>query len=379
MRSVELENRLYNSAAALYIFQSVCVFMSLENGLFRWSLSALTYIILLLLVVKLFLSKYFLREFLTILVLLVFGVYTFYATSDSSLMFFIAFIICAKNIDIKHTLKVTIRTFLVTISLGVIFYYAGISPDIIKYKSDGTPVHSYGFTNPNSLALIVLQPIMLWIFFKYSNFRIRDYLGVTIAGLLLYLVTKSRSAVVTIIFLLVLLPNVSAMSKRKGAEKLLKALIFIPVICAIVSFAFTYLYNNENVFAMLVDTSMSGRLLGQGITVKLYGVPIFPFAENPVYKSPYTLDNSYVRIACHQGIISLLIILILYTTSMNRMYREKKYESLVLLSAIAVLSIFETSLYRIVINISILLLGEVVLAEDKSDQSIEDDNIASNI
>lgn len=369
MRNVRLENNMYNTALTLYIFQSICVFMSLEDGTFRAFISVLTYIILLLLIVKFVLSKYKKKEFLAILVLLVYGMYTFHATSDSSLLFFVAFIVCAKNIDEERTMKIALRAFLISICLGLLLYFVGISPDIIKYKNDGTPVHAYGFTNPNSLALVALQPILLWIYFKYNKFLIRDYFGVAISGLLIFLITKSRSVLVIVLFLLVLLPNVSAISKRRGVERLLRILVMTPAVCAFISFFLTYLYNNENAFVMLASTLLSGRLLGQGITVRLYGVPILPFVDNPVYLSPYTLDNSYVRIACHQGFISLLIVLLLYTISMNRMYKRREYEKLILLSAIAVLSLFETSLYRIVINITILMLGEALYSNNVSDES----------
>lgn len=366
MSKIVLENRLYNSAVALYIFQGVCVFMSVEGQLFKVFLSIITYVILILLLAKIVLSKYSTREFLAIVALLAYGIYTFYATADSSIMFFIGFVVCTKNVDIKSTMRIVCGIFVASICLGLLLYFFGISPDIIKYKNDGTLVHSYGFTNPNSLALLILQPILLWIYFKYDSFRLRDYLGIALSGLLLYMITKSRSALVTILFLLILLPNISVISKKRGIEKILKILVWLPIACAFISFLFTYLYNTGNLLAQLSDTSLSGRLLGQGITVRLYGLQIIPYVDNPVYGSPYTLDNSYVRIGARLGMLTLLIILGLYTVSMMHMYRKKEYGNLLIVSAIAILSIFETSLYRLVINITILLLSEALFTGEST-------------
>lgn len=368
-----LKNKMYNSAVALYIFQSVCVFMSLETSIFRIFLSGLTYIILLLLIVSLILSKYSKKEFLATLLLLVYGMYSFYATTDSSFLFFIAFILCAKDIDEEQMMKVALRAFILAICLGLIFYFVGISPDVIKYKNDGTPVHSYGFKNPNNLGLLAIQPLLLWIYFKYNRFRLRDYIGVAVCGVIIYLITKCRSALVTVLFLLFLIPNVSAFSKKRGIEKILKGLVLLPVICAVISFLLPYLFSNGNVFVNLLDVSLSGRLMGSSVVLKQYGLPMLPYVDNPVYTNRYTLDNSFVRLAAYHGIISLVVVLMLYTKSMNKMYRNNRFESLLVLSAVVVLSLFETSLYRIVINIAILLLGEALFVKDASNFTIEND------
>ena len=370
MDRIQLGNKVYNLALSVYIFQAVGVFSSLENKPF---LGYLTYLILLLLGIKIILSYYTKKQLLWVVALLGFGIWLYYITGLGDLMIFTWFIISGRDIDLRKTFRVALKVYFFSIILGISLYAFGFSTDVTKKLTDGSFGHSLGFTNANSLSLLIFQPILIWIFLRYESFKIRDYAGILLTELIVYLITRCRSAFITSIVLLFLLPNIKALSSRHYSKRILKILVYVAPICSVLSFLLVYLYSKGGAAVSVIDILGSSRISSAYINIIRYGIHFFPTANNPIYESLYTLDNSYIRIATHFGIAVLILVIYFYTRSMWFMYKREEYDRLTVMVTICILSLFETNLYRLSINIAILLLSEGLYSSslvDESDQSM---------
>lgn len=370
MSRSDLGNNIFNIALSVFILQAVGVYSSMEA---KPPLGFLTYIILLLLGLKTVLSKYTVAEFSLIVILLVFGVWLYYITGTGELMLFFWFIVAARDVDIRKTLRLALKVYILAITLGVILYLLGFAPDMIKNLSGGGVGHSYGFSNANALSMLIFQPVLIWIVLRYENFKIRDYAGILLTELIVYLITRCRSAFITSIVLLFLLPNIKALSSRHYSKRILKILVYVAPICSVLSFLLVYLYSKGGAAVSVIDILGSSRISSAYINIIRYGIHFFPTANNPIYESLYTLDNSYIRIAAHFGIAVLILVIYFYTRSMWFMYKREEYDRLTVMVTICILSLFETNLYRLSINIAILLLSEGLYSSslvDESDQSM---------
>ncbi len=362
MNRIQLGNKVYNLALSVYIFQAVGVFSSLENKPF---LGYLTYLILLLLGIKIILSRYTRPQFLLVVSLLVFGLWLYYITTVGDLMIFIWFIIAARDVNLRRSLRVALSVYIIAVLSGLLLYFFGYAPDNTKKLTDGTIGHSYGFTNANVLSILAFQPVLIWVFLKYKNLRIRDYVLIILTESTLYYFTRCRSAFIASLVILFLLPNIKALSSYKYTKGILSVLAFTSPICAILSFLFVYLYSRGGALVNNIDILGSSRVSSAYMNIFLYGIRFLPVANNPIYSSLYTLDNSYIRIATHFGILVLILVLYIYTRSMYIMFKREEYERLTIMVTICILSLFETNLYRLSINIALLLLSEGLYMSSK--------------
>lgn len=355
MKRIELGNNIFNFALSLYIIQTVGVFSSMEVKPF---LGYMTYVILFLLVTKIFLSKYTLTQFFIIVFLLAFGVWLFNITEDGDLMILIWFIIAARDIELRKTFRVALEIYIVTILVGLLLFIFGFATDKTKMLANGTIGHSYGFTNANTLSVLIFQPILIWIFLRYKDFKLRDYSCILIIEIIVYYITKCRSTFITNIVLLFLIPNIKALSTHKYSKRILSILVLISPICTVLSYFAVYLYSQGGTVLNVLDILGSSRISSAYMNIIRYGIHFLPIANNPIYESLYTLDNSYIRIGAHFGIVVLTLIIYIYTRSMFLMYKREEYERLTVMATICILSLFETNLYRLGINIAILFLSE---------------------
>ena len=355
MNRNELGNKIFNLEFSIYIIQAVGIFSSMET---KPPLGYLNYVILLLLGIKIILSKYSKVQIFLVAILLAFGVWLYVITEVGDLMLFIWFVIAARDVELRKTFSIALKVFAFSIAFGVFLCILGPAADVIKTMTDGTIGHSYGFTTANTLSLLIFQPILIGIFLRYKNFKIRDYLIIILIELIAYYVTRCRSTLITCIVLLILLPNIKALSSRKYSKKILSLLAFTSPFCAFVSYFSVFLYSQGGAALSALDLLGSSRISNAYINIIRYGLHFMPIANNPVYSSPFTLDNSYIRIGTHFGILVLILIIYIYTRSMFIMYRNEEYERLTVLVTICILSLFETNLYRLSINVAILLLAE---------------------
>ncbi len=355
MNRIELGNKVYNLALSTYIIQAIGVFSSLENKPF---LGYLTYLILLLLGIKIILSYYTKKQLFWAVTLLGFGIWLYYITGLGDLMLFMWFIISGRDVKLRKTFRMALKVYVFSILFAIALYAFGYSTDVVKRLTDGSLGHSLGFSNANSLSLLFFQPILIWIVLRYERFKFRDYAGILLAELIIYLITRCRSTFITSIILLFLLPNIKTLSSHKYSKRVLKILVYVAPICAALSFLLVYLYSRGGAVVSVIDSLGSSRISSAYINIIRYGIHFFPTANNPVYESLYTLDNSYIRVAVHFGTFVLIFVLFFYTRSMWFMYKREEYERLTVMVIICILSLFETNLYRLSINVAILLLSE---------------------
>ena len=361
-------NKVFNLALSVYIIQAVGVYSSLKVKPF---LGFLTYLILLLLGLKFVLSRYTKPQLFLMVFLLSFGIWLYYITKVGDLMIFIWFIVAARDVDLRRTFRTALRVYIITMTLAVCMYLLGYATDVTKALADGTVGHSYGFINANVLSVLVFQPVLIWVFLKYDRLKIREYLLIIIVELLLYYITRCRSTLVISVSLLILLPNIKVLSSHKYSRRVLSVLTFIAPVCALLSFISVYLYSRGGVALTAMDILGSGRISNAYINISMYGMHLLPIENNPIFGSPYTLDNSYIRIGTHFGMLVLILVVYIYTRSMHFMYKREEYERLVVIAIICLLSLFETNLYRLSINIAILFLSEGLYSSGKLDASCQ--------
>ena len=118
------------------------------------------------------------------------------------------------NCDFKDFLKKFMVSSLIMYITTITLYFVGILPDnyLIRVTSNGEIIrHSLGFSHPNSIFMYYI-PIVLCAYLLDDKKK-RFYIIFSILSLILYLLSLSRSGIICIIILFVLIIIMELMKK----------------------------------------------------------------------------------------------------------------------------------------------------------------------
>lgn len=295
-----------------------------------------------------FLCGYSKQQLIEITVLLVvFALARYYSQNDDGFLFYsMAIALSCRRIHPGDLRKKLFSIYLL-VFFGVIFLYSlGIFSSMNLNES--RPRYNLGFSHYNTLGLVVLCILMLWILLRYTEFIWIDYLLCTISFIFVWKVPNSRTSALCILLLSIGV----FFSKHFDIFRLhivkYMVLLLYPGM-AVFSFLCTFYYSPDNPIFSLLNSLLSGRLsFGQSF-LKKYSIPLLGqqvrrinFAQaKKAGIPPEILDNGYLRILLQLGLLTFIIFLIIITYIFYRAFQEKNYAVIICLIVIAFYNLSE--------------------------------------
>ncbi len=190
---------------------------------------------------------------------------------------------------------------------------------------------------------------------RLNNMRI---LGVVIVNYLIYLYVGSRTGVISIIFLVVMI--LLFRSQRFRRMKIIKyGCVFSPLICMIFSIVAGVKYD-EYSFLKILDMMLQGRIAQNNAyldryDIKLFGQHIYEGAENGDF---WNLDCAYLDMLICEGLIFAVLWIVVSTALIKYMYNNNRMVEVAILVMYAIYGISETFLLNCFLNMSLFLYGE---------------------
>ena len=229
----------------------------------------------------------------------------------------------------------------------------GIIENQVGY--DGQAKYYYlGFENPNTAALLIYTVFIILVYFKFRHTTIKTVLFYSSVTFVVYKITNSRSAAIVMIIVCLLLVFNRYIFKIKllfdnKAFRILSYVLF-PLFSAL-SYATAYLYTRNDLVDRL-NIAFSYRFAlwhwyTELLSINLLGAP-------SAYDQLGTLDNSYLVMLYHYGIL----VWILYWWIFHRIFQtifEQKNVSMYIIT-VAYEVYFLTEGYPFFINANIALL-----------------------
>lgn len=292
---------------------------------------------------------------------------------QSVLMF--AYIYCARNIPFAKIARFTLNISIALVCVIVAVSYFGIIDNIAAFKS-GRVREYLGFRYALYLPGLLLNMTALWIYLKKDTITVPGALIWSLVNFLVYVKTDSR-----ISFFIAEALLVAALFMRflpKVTDKL-KPLWWLAVgsfvICAAFSLIMTIRYDAALPWMRKLNSMLEGRLrLGHtsliehgvrwfGQEIEWLGNGLDAFGNSVVGTYSY-VDCLYVKLLQRYGIVFMILMAVLVSWSMIRLYRRREYHVLLISATVAVHCVLDDLSFTLHYNTFWLAMGVVLLNRD---------------
>lgn len=252
-----------------------------------------------------------------------------------------------------------------------IFSLTGIIQNKVQVAKSGLYVTGYGlgFDNPNNLAVEIGMLILLYVCIKESSISFKNILLIIIITLATYRLTLSRTFIGMMTVTILLLIGIKYFGKLKSFVNLYK---FVGVISLaigfIISIGIPYVMNmgigNLDQLFDLLNHLTSNRFLHASRVMLHYPITLFGgIGDFDILDSIYKysiVDDSYIHLLYGFGIVGTIIFVILYTSTIITLIRNKKLYWVMPIIIFIMWGMSEGVLYSLHWNFSILLWGVIL-------------------
>ena len=333
--------------------------------------------ILIILYISLFicnivLKKYNKKEFIHISAFFLLIMLVFFNSKERDLVILVILILSSKGVNFRKLVKIDFITRLWGITMTIMLCLIGVINDFIMYRYDLNNFiieirHSLGFIHPNTLSVNVLILLMGYIYLRYKNIKLIEFILIFIIMYIFSNITGSRNGVIciTIIILLFYLEKIFNIFGKKWAKHFV---IYSVVLCTILSILLTILYKYDYNVINIINSLLTGRIKSASYFLDTYGFSLLGQKVNlvSIIQSQQTseqmriLDNLYISLGIRSGIILLYIYIIIYIKLYIKLFNEKKICEIILVVVICLSGMIEKIAISPELNFTSILLSMVL-------------------
>lgn len=283
------------------------------------------------------------------------------------------FSFCARRIPFPKIANFTLRLSFVVVAVILFSGYLGIIDDVVVHKS-GRVREYLGFRYALYPPGILLNMTALYVYIRKDKLTVPAAIFWGALNWYIYYMTDSR-----ISFLLAELLLVAGLLMRwlpkwvEKAQALWAVLASSFAVSAVVSVLFTVIYDSRVPWMRRLNSSLEGRLnLGKRSLLQ-YGINLFGQKiqwvgngldiEGNIVEETYSyVDCLYVKILQRYGIVFTLVLLVLLTWAMFRLWKRKEYHILLISATVAVHCVLDDLSFALHYNTFWIAMGLVLIA-----------------
>lgn len=300
---------------------------------------------------------------------LVLGIVTIIVTSITNnyalALMFMAIMTCPSGMEISTIAKWEKRSLFCLIVFTIALAVMGIIPSDVVYRENAIR-NSYGFTSANAFANSTLIWMLLFGLQKKERWNWRDTIFCGSIAVAVFLFTNSRMAFIMSLVLSLFFLMLKKENRFKGKILYQISKLCFPVLM-IVCYICSWLYKGGYYISQLniLNIMMSYRLgfmrnYLRGYGIKLFGQTIKTVSYSQALRTGEAwsgLDNSYMYILICWGLISAIILSLLYYQLGKYNYEKtNKYEAFVVI-VLCIIGITENYLSLVGDNIAIIMIA----------------------
>ncbi len=232
-------------------------------------------------------------------------------------------------------------------------------------------VYNFGYSTANNAYINIFVLMALFLYIRYDRINWKYFVGTSVIAMLMYTFTNSRTGTILFFAVWFFIFCEKFLLARKGRYVFFWLMAASTLICAVFSYAATSMFNPDGGYwSEYINRIFSGRL---NITHKYHealSVSLIPrtSAVMDAHRGFGFIDNSYMSVYFHDGLIVALIVLAIICISNHRLFKKHCYKELVFIASFSVYAMMEEFPLNPVVNPFIMLTAIVVY---KSAFSIE--------
>lgn len=330
-------------------------------------------------IVKLYTQYFKLSHFLG---WLCFGCYCIITTinmHDTYMLFTFLLLMCSKDVNIKYAIRkkmIVIGCLLfihIFIYVCVYYYDASLVPTTTRYGETNV---RYGFymLHPNSFAMYLLWTSLEWLYLHWEDLRWETLSAVYAINVMGYYFTDSRTAIIVLTFIYLILFILYKKLESQKMENLLRVIAkYGFAICSFLYASSAFLYVRASGFLLKILTGinyfLNGRLLLTAYIADVYGISLLgqnvagyeKINWNSYWFDVIYLDSAYNALVFGYGILYTIVLSYLFYVTA----KKAKIKELIFIDSYIIYCIMENYGLNAANSFILLFLGAVLFKNDK--------------
>lgn len=304
-------------------------------------------------------SKRYTKIFLFLNVaIFIFALISYRISGNSDIFTSILLIMLAWKIDLDEILKVIFNVRFIVFIFIVFLSLIGILDigTIATTSADKGVLLGYGHANTFAGS----AGILIFLMFAINRYRIKNYhyIIALITDILIFYFSRSRTALMLISFVIICVICIKS-SQDFNRQILKMSKVFLPslfiVLFTLILMQFKSIAPH---FLQIVDKVMNGRIVLSCMNLSYYPITLLGQKIDISYiaasNTYYALDNGYIYVLIHYGIIGLVIIAGLQQFAILRCVRMKEPILCIVSIAILVWMMYEGMMIATTFNFTLL-------------------------
>lgn len=310
----------------------------------------------LLFFIKVCLTQYTMKEYVTIFLFCVLGAVSYFVTGRNEVIRLVMFIAACKNVDMQQCLKLvfylTLSGCILIMLLSVTGIYGAVSLTQDYGRGSVETRYTLGMGHPNALHCMVWALTTLLLYLYGEKMKIYHYVVVLLINFGFFLLSDSKTSLLVSIFTVTLAYMVAGkkyflVSKLSAIIGIITTVFSVGISVLIAGNAYRvydYIWNLDRtpftMFLVKLNALLNGRIriLVENDTFEgtIQTWRLFSRPENNRY-----FDMGWIRLFYWYGIIPACLFLVILLWIMIYFYKEKKYMAIMLIASFALYTVIE--------------------------------------
>lgn len=292
--------------------------------------------------ISLITTKHSMKEWIGLFFFLIVGFVSYRHTGRNEIIRFVTFIWACQGKDMQRVLKLsfwyTAMGCMGIALLSITGIFGAISQtDVFRVEEEVR--YCFGMGHPNSFHCMFFALSVLGIYCYYSKIHIKGYIILTLAHLLVYYFTNSRTGLIVSLFS-VALAMVLQSCKALQKGRCIYYIGMIVFLCCVGFSIFCAKYSVMNPLLSRLDRILTGRIIGLMDSNNWEGM-LHTWSLWSVKRNNYYFDMGIVRIFYWYGIIPGMIYILVQLQLLWTAMKKSDYMLLTVIISITVYSVIE--------------------------------------
>lgn len=310
----------------------------------------------LLCLIKVCLTKYSKREYVTIFLFCILGAVSYFITERNEIIRLVMFVAACKGIDMKKCMtlvfRLTLIGCLVIILLSVTGIYGAVSLTQDFGRGSVETRYTLGMGHPNALQCMIWALTTLGLYLYSENMKWYYFLLITVINGALFLLTDSKTSLVVALFTIVLYVFIRIFKGKWAGTLIFIGGIPVTVACIVLSvlsaknayliyrFRWEWYWTPQVERYLQLDKLLTGRINSLVGTENFEGTlqtwSLFSRPENVYY-----FDMGWVRLFYWYGIIPACIFIVALLLLMIYCWRKGENAALIMIISFSLYTLIE--------------------------------------
>lgn len=315
-------------------------------------------------VIKVFCTRYSLREILWILLFSIIAGGMYLKLGELTGILLLMCIIGVKNCCFHKLVSITLwcRFFSILVLTGTAAIGLQDRQATIIYDQSFAQRYAYafGFGKHNLFFLSAFLVILTFLYVEYEHINMWYFIGTLVPMVIVFKLTYCRTGFILFFVLWIMI----FIDRKLHVRSVYRVYCFSYLIGGIISLTATILYDGQNLFMQKINHIFNGRLEIMSTYYNNVGIVLFPRnIETFSFYLNRIIDNLYMSLIITSGIIIGTVFVILMTRCSLALYKQNMGKELIFMVIFAMYAMLEEFPLNPSMNPFILLLGVLLYKE----------------